>query len=459
MGLKASVSLTLGIAVVLSVVLRLRLQQSASAKRFEPPAQSQPVAGRRSIQSWSLREQQERIKWSPRRRSRSATIAVKESLRLSPDSRWRGQSNHSLPQPVPIPPLLAASQADLGNSPSDSRVFLPSSTEELSSTAWVLIGRPRSSGFIYFPALATLVEGFAAYGFQVKVRYVEDTCAVRESSAAAAKHNISSIVISISWQKVKESRHPQCEYVDTLRQMAVDYNAYVIIYNTEPKDRVYRSVTPFAQQVNAAEIWDYSEVILAKHTNASLDMPQRYMPAGCAKTMDFGTRMDTAEKDLNAVGFVGNWDNRAPTTRRIVDLFLHGRVNFTVEVRDAAAVRAWLERYPVELNVRSHWNLDRAFEGFRAALMLANRACVISQIPDAVEQRRWRGMVQFMQWSDMREFVKTMRNNPSKIRKCQEQSSEAFCKEFQPVDLFERSGFGERLLLLRSRNDFVQASG
>jgi len=304
---------------------------------------------------------------------------------------------------------------------------------------------------LYGPALATLHEAFEGLGINVTIAEGTQSCQIIEDVRQMIQRSISVIVVSLGWICRDRRGHHNldggCGYFDSLRTLG-DLGAYVILYNTEPSEGVQHYVLAWADHVQAQEVWTYSywnyefyKTIAGQ--NESKTFIARYFPPGCAKLLDVGVKLDAADRELVKVAFAGDWKNkRTPEAKK----------NYSWAIQQSPVVaqgqglstpdkwRAFLEKYPLQLNVHSDLN-PGIFEAFRASVLLTNWACILSAPSMPMDEERFAGVVHFGWPQAMRTTYEGLRGSDAAIRGCQTTAHDTYCSRFSPLNLIVKSGF------------------
>jgi len=298
--------------------------------------------------------------------------------------------------------------------------------------------------YIIWPLYATLGEALQGQGAQVQVSFRRHTALVERDVHASLEAGALPILIVLFWNAYELS-HPGA-YQDSLlrlQRLAVA-GAYMILYNTEPRAGVLIRAKSFAAKMNAKEVWDYSLSNLAHYKAKVPGVLTRHVYPGCAHGTDFGVVQDNATENYDVMGFIGAFERRPPAVR---ELYLKSGLlrPSQQKVKDGNSWKAYLEEFPVQLNLHQPWNTYGAFEVFRAAQLLANRACVFSENSNELEMAFWKEMVHFGQNAALLDDFRAMRGNKTAIEACRMQGHEVFCNRMRPHQIFESSGFSAKL--------------
>mmetsp|Transcript_13243 Transcript_13243/g.30973 ORF Transcript_13243/g.30973 Transcript_13243/m.30973 type:complete len:463 (-) Transcript_13243:572-1960(-) len=357
-----------------------------------------------------------------------------------------------LPPSVPLPRQVAkeimANAESFGTSHART-VQVNRSGTLLPAYAFLMKNRKDTVGFAYFPAIETLQEMMLHQGFAMDVRYLEDQFQLYGEVLLHRKQNVTPIVIYFIWftrdlEKLPWEMHPA--------HALAGLGAYTILYQTEPWFPILKKSYDAAVALGAREIWDYSYENL-QHYDVPAGSPIifRYMPPGCAKAMDYAVNFSAAVRDEGHLAFLGTWANREPSVK--IEYNLSGKLipqGWGFAIHTEALFRNYFERFPIQLNTHSRLNDMRTFESFRASVMLANGACVLSETSGSLDEEAFEGIVAFGSGANLTLKFNALRGNSSAIRECQEQSRRLFCQRFNPVQLVYKSGFVTVLEQLKS---------
>eukprot|EP00403_Amphidinium_massartii_P044181 CAMPEP_0178456912 /NCGR_PEP_ID=MMETSP0689_2-20121128/46738_1 /TAXON_ID=160604 /ORGANISM="Amphidinium massartii, Strain CS-259" /LENGTH=460 /DNA_ID=CAMNT_0020083131 /DNA_START=322 /DNA_END=1702 /DNA_ORIENTATION=+ len=306
----------------------------------------------------------------------------------------------------------------------------------LPAYAFLMKNRKDTVGFAYFPAIETLQEMMLHQGFAMDVRYLEDQFQLYGGSPASSEaERIYFIWFTRDLEKLPWEMHPA--------HALAGLGAYTILYQTEPWFPILKKSYDAAVALGAREIWDYSYENL-QHYDVPAGSPIifRYMPPGCAKAMDYAVNFSAAVRDEGHLAFLGTWANREPSVK--IEYNLSGKLipqGWGFAIHTEALFRNYFERFPIQLNTHSRLNDMRTFESFRASVMLANGACVLSETSGSLDEEAFEGIVAFGSGANLTLKFNALRGNSSAIRECQEQSRRLFCQRFNPVQLVYKSGF------------------
>mmetsp|Transcript_38146 Transcript_38146/g.89461 ORF Transcript_38146/g.89461 Transcript_38146/m.89461 type:complete len:446 (+) Transcript_38146:180-1517(+) len=342
----------------------------------------------------------------------------------------RGSSSSEFVSTTPTPTPVASSQTSSTGAEQPAAALRP-------WTVWIYVARHPG---IYWPAVATLQEGFSSFGGEVHVGSGHDSCRLLEdcNQTDVSTGHRGFFVVSIGWMQIEESHYDRCGYRKTIRSLA-QLGAFIILYNTEPEPKHFSQAPQLLEKWGAKEVWTYSKVQLSFW--ADKNFTSRFVPAGCAADLVVNVSLSASERDLSQVGFVGNWAARGGRERALYSTAFSGNIHAQDGVVHKEQWRHYLEAYPMQFNMHARWNNVHGFECLRIAQLVTNWACTLSVPSNQEDEEAFEGIVHFGNASHLMTLYHALHGNDAAIRQCQERSHQEFCTRFAPRKLFEDAGF------------------
>lgn len=285
---------------------------------------------------------------------------------------------------------------------------------------------------LYDVMIKSLQESLTDLGATVVVsHWPHSATLVRDVKDAVGK--VSPWVVALGWFKNSQ------ESKLALKQVA-DLGARVVLYQTEPEWTVLRSVRRVVAEVGAQEVWDYSRSNLdALH---KIHVPKRFVPPGYVRALDFGIDPNSRTANFSAVGFMGQ--NRGPRVEPYQRIF--GKDLVARRVFEASAYKDFLSEVPLQLNL--HRGKALAMEATRMALLLSNKACVVSAPVEKADMETWQGLVHFATTDSVAEVVGELRKD---IAGCRMRSHQEYLARFTGKSILERAGIPDMMRALERK--------
>mmetsp|Transcript_2136 Transcript_2136/g.7128 ORF Transcript_2136/g.7128 Transcript_2136/m.7128 type:complete len:218 (+) Transcript_2136:525-1178(+) len=177
-------------------------------------------------------------------------------------------------------------------------------------------------------------------------------------------------------------------------------------------------------------------------------VPVRLIPPGFSRRLDVGVNLSSPERQLRSVGFMGQLDLRPAGIPALVRSTLEGQLAETFGVWTDAALRSFLERYPLQISLHKyqtccpHDEHERsAMEAFRLASLLSNNACVISTPAAEEDQQLWDGLVHYAELNETGEALARLFDSNEKVLDCQLQAGRLYRERFNVHRMMTASGF------------------
>lgn len=295
----------------------------------------------------------------------------------------------------------------------------------------------------YFPLLSGLREVFEERGLNVTIGDRTDEERFLELVAAAPKGSTWLISIGAVFMHDQSSAG-----VDKFFSGATSLGAKLVLYQSEPSKHQFDALSGIVRNWGVSEVWDYSRRN-QHHYSSSLptSVAMRLIPPGYASSLDFGVDVDSTEKNESSIAFLGNWAWRPPDVRlhyrQNLSMFLHSEKK---AIWTPDEYRRWLTRYPIQLNVHHEQSCcpsQNAMEAFRMALLLSNKACVISAPVDSSDEETWRPFVRFSEpIATKASFLELMQQG---AKRCRVESYNAYKQFFTMEMVLNRSGVFHRM--------------
>jgi hypothetical protein len=226
--------------------------------------------------------------------------------------------------------------------------------------------------------------------------------------------------------------------------------ARTVLYWSEPNAYFYTSgeIDTHVRRFGAHEVWHYSKrnmELLSRLSNASA--VQRFFPPGYSPGLDFGVQQGGEDPGL-ALGFMGDFNQRREQALRTLSLTA-ARLQNRSDIYTVEGMASMLTRVPLQLNLHREWFAPETqpMEAFRVAVLLSNRACVLSEPADPADEEFWRDLVTFTRGHTTPWLVETLRND---LAGCRSRSYERFRRRFAAPRLFRDSGALEEVFRIRA---------
>ncbi|CAE8630843.1 unnamed protein product [Polarella glacialis] len=328
---------------------------------------------------------------------------------------------------------------------------------------------------VYFPLLVSLREALGDEGVEVVLsrRGEEDATLSRIHRATAGQDTQGAAaprvwLMSLGWWQWSDETNNFLRSASTL-------GARLVLYQSEPGNPILRDLPMMAANLGAAEVWDYSLRNLDHYqTRLPPGVISRYVPPGYARILDFGIDEGSADQNQSAVFFLGNWRWRPEDVRQMYEAAIGSRLTFgDAEAWTPEDYKPLLTKYPFQLNIHHNQTLgqsDRPMEAFRMALLLSNKACVISSPVHPDDQVIWQQFVKFVQPEDTGETVRDLLQQS--LLQCRMDHYQRFRAEGSMANIVRKSGLldalrGPQILMQKSsqaqktssRSAFVPTQG
>jgi len=299
--------------------------------------------------------------------------------------------------------------------------------------------------FMYDPVMLTLGEALRDYG--AKVTFVskdnldtdDSRSALLENITAAVARGQKPLIVALAFW------FTGADQPLSLLRKCRGLGAFVVFYQTEPDYR--KAFQKFKSKCDGLcdEIWDYSHANLDNYPESWRRVPNRYVPPGYARALDFGVSVAKQDTHVENIGFLGEWRRRRddkgallyPMYREVFGAKLVTGDN----VHTAEDFIRFFTDYPVQLNTYKGENCcpsTNALSAFRMAQLISNRACVISPPAYPRDEEEWHGIVHFAE----RSHIANLFDEKSRdVSNCQKQSFDKFKNKFKPLSILKRSGF------------------
>jgi len=307
--------------------------------------------------------------------------------------------------------------------------------------------------YLYEPVLISLQEAFEEAGATAVI--TDDThnnsavlMGVRK--AVAEGHQPLVVGIALPWSDDKE-------FLRTLSEAG----AYVVFYQTEPLPN-FKETVEFMAMSGAKELWDFSRANLAyfeKHMSEKKQKAKfktRYMPPGYARGLDFGVDLESSDQSKSSIGFLGHWTYRPKSVKKKYHKLLGASLHSETHALTFKAQKTYLSKYPMQLNTHKDQNCcpsNNVMESLRMAVLLSNKACVISAPADRLDEDYWKGVVHFASIEETPALQKRLQGD---LKACRQKSYETFRACYSVGRILEQSGFLD--VWPRTRTNFAPLS-
>jgi len=236
------------------------------------------------------------------------------------------------------------------------------------------------------------------------------------------------------------------EFLQQLTQLG----AYMILYQTEPLIVSGTQCVDMIAQVhaaNASEVWDYSLANMnVCDGSVAKTFLLRYMPPGYTRYLDYGVDVDSPLQNQSMIGFVGSLARRQSGVAQQYSAVLGKSMVDRNDLWGEKSYKDFFTRYPVQLNIHGRrygmdpkkpWRPDlettSPMEAFRMALLLSNKACVLSAPVDPKDAGRWGDIVKFRNLSNTQDVLN--------VRECRLTAYNTFKERFASGRILKESGF------------------
>jgi len=177
---------------------------------------------------------------------------------------------------------------------------------------WNMHAKGDTKKFMYDPVILTLGEALRDYGANVtfvskdNLESDEHRNALLDDVTATVARGQKPLIVAIALWFAGEGAS---ESVSLLRKCK-GLGAFVVFYQTEPDYR--KAFQKFKSKCDGLcdEIWDYSHANLDNYPESWRRVPNRYVPPGYARALDFGVSVAKQDTHVENIGFLGEWRRR-----------------------------------------------------------------------------------------------------------------------------------------------------
>eukprot|EP00747_Dinoflagellata_sp_TGD_P196295 gnl/TRDRNA2_/TRDRNA2_66200_c0_seq1.p1 gnl/TRDRNA2_/TRDRNA2_66200_c0~~gnl/TRDRNA2_/TRDRNA2_66200_c0_seq1.p1 ORF type:complete len:401 (-),score=36.23 gnl/TRDRNA2_/TRDRNA2_66200_c0_seq1:112-1269(-) len=308
---------------------------------------------------------------------------------------------------------------------------------------WLHISRTDyENGYrLYYPLLASLSEGFKSAGMTVSVLDVRHNHALLEQIKGNAdkQHWVVSLGVILGFSMGSASNaFPTNATIATLKDASA-LGARVVLYQSEPQEETLGNVDRVVQMTSATEVWDYSHRNLALYETQAI---KRFMPPGYVQALDFGIETNASKYTTDKIAFLGNWKHRSPLLRMALHKILGSALHRQDGVWSRQDFQSYLTKYPMQLNIHlehsaSSTHHGEHMEALRMALLLSNKACIISTPVDLADRTPWESMVYFVEMENIATMFESLLQD---LQKCRMRGYNTFKSNFTMTRIIENSG-------------------
>lgn len=278
-------------------------------------------------------------------------------------------------------------------------------------------------GFMYWPVMGTLLEGFR-HAPQVEVKVGVGFSLAYHSTLASLRRGDALVWVGVNGKNSQPWRELRARGVRT------------VMYNTEPVD----SPLACARRQTVDEQWDFSRYNLARcDRNTIVGRPprwQRYVPPGFLRSA--APARDGASRSMLLLGAVEEAGRAACFGE--LKAALGDRLERTYSVWNDTALDGLMARYEVFLNLHKSCRTTGPVT-FRNALLLNAAKLIVSEHAHAADEEEYRGMIDFVPAASIPRHYEALVAGGDVARRRKRAAAHAkFRRRFAPRRLFERAG-------------------